>query len=75
MLGRLFQKKGVHPREPLESSAIAPHWSEVEREIPPHYFEWIAGITEQLRKDYRESLPPNISNKCKRKFVKVIKNS
>jgi hypothetical protein len=75
MLGRLFQKKGVDPREEYENPINKPHWSQVERKIPPHYFEWIAGITEELNQNYRDSLPPIISNKCKRKFVKFAKNS
>lgn len=74
MIGLLFFKKGVGTREREESPAIHPHWSEVERVLPPHYNEWINFIKDQLKKSYSESLPPKISKKYKRKFVSVAKN-
>jgi hypothetical protein len=73
MLGRLFQKKGAETRTALESPPKATHWSEVDRKFHPRYSEWIAGITKQLRDDYRASLPEEISKKYKRKFASVGK--
>lgn len=75
MLWLLFQKKRVDPQEDLESPRNKPHWSQVEREIPAHYFDWIANIKTELDKSYHDALPPIISKKYKRKFVKFAKNS
>jgi hypothetical protein len=73
MIRRFFQKRGAETRTALESPPKATHWSEVDRKFHPRYSEWIAGITKQLRDDYRASLPDEISNKCKRKFANVGK--
>lgn len=75
MIALLFSKMWGETRLPEESASIVPHWSEVEREIPPHYAEWVGYIAETLRDDYRASLPPKPSKKCKRKFVKFGENS
>ena len=65
MIGRLFKKRGAETRNSKESVRNLPHWSEIDREWPPHYVEWIMHIKSELEKDYKSQLPPEISKKYK----------